>query len=309
MESMELDEQTDEPQDNPDVTSLEGDLFGTLFGFHEQTMALLRQSSLGDDKLASVADRIEQLLADAIAEIERTKNRNLAGRLEAVYEKAQRMVDELSEQDTTRDQMEKIYGETPPADIPWNIESPPKALVELAESGQVQPCKTIDMGCGAGNYAIYLASVGFDVTGMDISPSAIALAEANAKKKGVTCRFVVADVLGGLEEITETFEFAYDWSVLHHIFPEYRRQYVETVHRLMVPGGKYLSVCFSEKDTGFGGTGKERWTPINTVLYFSSEVELRDLFEPYFDLMTLETVQVEGKQEPHLMNWAFMKKK
>ena len=29
-----------------------------------------------------------------------------------------------------RDQMEKIYGETPPADIPWNIESPPKALVE-----------------------------------------------------------------------------------------------------------------------------------------------------------------------------------
>ena len=205
--------------------------------------------------------------------------------------------------------MEKIYSQTPPGEIPWNIESPPKALLELVESGHVQPCKTIDMGCGAGNYAIYLASVGFDMTGVDVSPSAIALAEANAKKKGVTCRFVAADVLGGLEEIAETFDFAYDWSLLHHVFPDNRRQYVENVHRLLAPGGQYLSVCFSEKDTGFGGTGKERRTPINTVLYFSSEDELRNLFEPYFHVTELEAIQVEGKREPHLMNLAFMTKK
>ena len=85
-----------------------------------------------------------------------------------------------------RNEMEKIYGETPPADIPWNIVSPPQALVELIESGEIQPCKTIDLGCGAGNYAIYLASVGFEVTGVDISPSAIGLAEANARPKMVT---------------------------------------------------------------------------------------------------------------------------
>jgi len=208
-----------------------------------------------------------------------------------------------------RDEMEKIYGETPPEEIPWNMEAPPKALVDLIDTGQVQPCKALDMGCGAGNYAIYLAGLGFDVTGVDISPSAIALAEANAKRKEVTCRFVAADVLGGLAEITETFEFAYDWSLLHHVFPENRRQYVETVHRLLVPGGKYLSVCFSEKDAGFGGAGKVRRTPLDTVLYFSSEGELRDLFDPNFDVMALETVQVEGKREPHLMNWCFMEKK
>ena len=68
--------------------------------------------------------------------------------------------------------------------------------------------------------------------------------------------------------------------------PSDRKQYVETVHRLLVPGGKYLSVCFSEKDAGFGGTGKERRTPLGTVLYFSSEDELRDLFGPYFDITT-----------------------
>jgi SAM-dependent methyltransferase len=208
-----------------------------------------------------------------------------------------------------RDQMETIYSETPPAAIRWNIESPPEALVSLVETGQVQPCKTIDMGCGAGNYAIYLASVGFDVTGVDISPSAVALAEANANKKGVACRFVVADVLGGLSEVGDTFDFAYDWSLLHHVFPEDRKQYIETVHRLLVPGGKYLSVCFSEKDTGFGGPGQFRTTSIGTTLYFSSEDELRSLFEPYFQVTTLKTIQVEGKREPHLMNYAFMEKR
>ncbi len=207
-----------------------------------------------------------------------------------------------------RDQMEKIYSETSPADIPWNIESPPKALVELVESGQIQPCKTIDLGCGAGNYATYLASLGFDVTAVDISPSAIAVAEARAEERRVACRFVVADVLGGLAEITEVFDFAYDWSLLHHIFSEDRRQYIETVHRLLVPGGKYLSVCFSDKDAGFGGTGKLRRTSLGTVLHFSSEDELRAVFEPYFAILNLKTVQVEGKREPHLMNWAFLAK-
>jgi hypothetical protein len=47
------------------------------------------------------------------------------------------------------------------------------------------------------------------------------------------------------------------------------------VHRLLVPGGKYLSVCFSEKDAGFGGTGKTRRTTLDTMLYFSSEDELQ----------------------------------
>jgi len=45
------------------------------------------------------------------------------------------------------------------------------------------------------------------------------------------------------------------------------------------------------------------------VLHFSSEDEMRDLFGPYFDFTELKRVQVEGKQEPHRMNWVFMEKK
>jgi len=206
-------------------------------------------------------------------------------------------------------EMDRIYRNTPLEEIPWNIETPPDVLVELVESGKVKPCKTIDLGCGTGNYAIYLASIGFEVTGIDISSTAIKIAKENAKKKEVKCNFLVADVLGNLDEVKETFDFAYDWELLHHIFPEQRNKYVENVHRILNPKGKYLSVCFSEKDPQFGGSGKYRQTQLGTILYFSSEHELKELFEPYFNIKELKTIGIRGKPAPHLANYAFMERK
>jgi len=204
---------------------------------------------------------------------------------------------------------DKIYRNMNPENIPWNIEAPPGALVKLVKSGKVKPCKTIDLGCGAGNYAIYLASIGFDVTGVDISPTAIKLAKENAKKKGVKSNFLVADVLGNFDEVKGSFDFAYDWELLHHIFPEERKRYVENVHRILNPKGKYLSVCFNENDPQFGGSGKYVETRISTILYLSSEEELRDLFDQYFNIKDLKTIEIKGKSVTHIANYAFMEKK
>ena len=172
------------------------------------------------------------------------------------------MRDEIKQVD-----IDKIYRETPLEKIPWNVETPPEAMVELVRSGSIKPCKTVDLGCGAGNQAVYLAGMGFSVTGVDSSAEAIRLAGENAAKKKVSCRFVVADVLGDLREIPDTFDFAYDWELLHHIYPEQRETYIANVHRLLNQGGKYLSVCFSEHDTQFGSVGKYRETALGTVLY------------------------------------------
>ena len=79
------------------LADLEQDLFGVLFEFHKKTMDLLRNSGLDDDKLESVSKRIKQLLADATAEMKRTKNPNLSGLLDAAYEEVKSMVDELSD--------------------------------------------------------------------------------------------------------------------------------------------------------------------------------------------------------------------
>jgi len=202
--------------------------------------------------------------------------------------------------------IDRIYRTVPLDSIPWNSGTPPDALVALVTGGSVRPCRTIDLGCGAGNYAIWLAGLGFDVTGVDSSPTAIRIAEKNAREKGVQCRFIVADLLGDLLEVTGTFDFAFDWELLHHIFPEDRETYARNVHRVLNPGAMYLSVCFSEDDPQFGGAGKFRKTPIGTTLYFSSESELRELFSPYFVVRELKTIEVSGKYGPHRAVYALL---
>lgn len=205
--------------------------------------------------------------------------------------------------------MDEIYRRLSPEKIPWVIEEPPKALIDLVDAGDVRPCRAIDFGCGIGSYAIYLASKGFDVTGVDISPTAIKIARENAKNKGVRCDFVAADVLGDLREVRGTFDFAYDWELLHHLFPGQRNRYVENVCGKLNPKSRYLSLCFSENDPEFGGAGKYRETPLGTVLYFSSEGELRDLFGPYFHIDELRTIQIRGKFGSHLAVYAFMQRR
>ncbi len=195
--------------------------------------------------------------------------------------------------------VDRIYRTLPLDTLPWNSETPPDSLVRLVQDGKVLPCTTIDLGCGAGNYAIYLFGLGFDVTGVDSSPTAIKIAGENAKKWGARCRFIVADLLGDLHEVTGTFDFAYDWEFLHHIFPEDRQTYIRNVHSILNPGATYFSVCFSESDPQFGGSGKYRTTRIGTTLYFSSESEIRDLVSPYFTIRELKTIKVRGKFGSH----------
>ena len=207
------------------------------------------------------------------------------------------------------DDMDEIYRRMPPGDIPWNIEEPPEALIELVESGTALPCKAIDLGCGIGNYAVYLAGKGFDVTGVDISLTAIGFAKDNARKKRVECDFIAADLLGDMNEVKGTFDFAYDWELLHHIFPEYRVKYVENVYSILNSNGRYLSLCFSEENTQFGGSGKYRETPLGTHLYFSSEEEISNLFTSFFHIIELKTIKIKGKYAPHLAIYAFMEKR
>ena len=116
-------------------------------------------------------------------------------------------------------------------------------------------------------------------------------------------------VIDGLTEINQHWDFAHEWGLLHHILPEKRNKYVNNVWQILNPGAKYLSLCFSEKDKGFEGSGKYRNTQFGSTLYFSSEDELRDLFSPEFRIIDLRTVEIAGKFEPRIFNYVFMEKK
>ena len=205
--------------------------------------------------------------------------------------------------------MDGVYKNRRLDEIPWNNTDPPELLVGLVKSGRVRPCKAIDLGCGAGNYAIYLASKGFEVTGVDFSKTAIKLAKKNAKKNSVKCEFIAGDVINELDNVEGGRDFAYDWGLLHHIMPEYRHKYVSNVNGLLNPGGKYLSMCFHEKDAYFEGDGKFRKSSLSTTLYFSNEDELEKLFSPFFDIIELRIIELAGKFGTHTFNYCFMQKK
>ncbi len=203
-------------------------------------------------------------------------------------------------------------------EIPWNHEQPPELLVELVETwlrqgyagqgGQAKEFRVLDLGCGLGNYVIWLAQKGFDVVGVDGSPTAIKIAKKNAKKKKVKCKFLAADLTGKWPDVGTGFDFVYDWGLLHHIMPEYRDRYVRDVHRVLKPGGKYASLCFNEKDTSFEGTGKYRGTHLDTQVYLSSERELRELFGKFFRIIDFRVFESSAKMN-HVFNYCFMERK
>ena len=83
-----------------------------------------------------------------------------------------------------KNQMENIYRNLPLEKIPWNRETPPEILQRIVKNEKIKPCKAIELGCGAGNYVIYLSKMGFDVTGIDFSETAIKIAKILQRKKG-----------------------------------------------------------------------------------------------------------------------------
>ncbi|MFQ6089521.1 MAG: class I SAM-dependent methyltransferase, partial [Candidatus Methanofastidiosia archaeon] len=135
---------------------------------------------------------------------------------------------------------------------PWDIGGPRPELVRLVESGKLEPCKAIDLGCGIGENVIYLTQQGFKATGVDISPRAIAKARRKAKSAGVSPTFLVGDVTN-LTEVEGSFDLVVDNGCLHSLLSSTAREgYVQTVLCLTKPGSKYFLRCFVRQGR-FGG--------------------------------------------------------
>src|SRR5690349_23309462 len=76
---------------------------------------------------------------------------------------------------------------------PWDSGKPDSNLVEAVQAGLVKPGRTLEVGCGTGTNALFLAQHGFDVLGVDIS--ALAIEKARAKPAHPHARFEVLDFL------------------------------------------------------------------------------------------------------------------
>ncbi len=121
---------------------------------------------------------------------------------------------------------------------PWDI-GPREELVTLVDTGVIPPGRAIDLGCGAGANAIFLAQHGFDVTGIDFAPAALDLARRRASQAGVQINLVLDD-LTHLSRINDTFDFLLDYGVLDDLPLGRRESYLKSILPLTCPGSRYL---------------------------------------------------------------------
>jgi SAM-dependent methyltransferase len=159
--------------------------------------------------------------------------------------------------------LQYILGRTP-----WDTQVTPPEVVALIEGQTISTGRALDLGCGTGTNAIYLARHGWRVVGVDFSAVAIWQARCKARRAGMDCTFHRADVTG-LSFLDGTFDFVLDIGCLHSIPMERWRPYAAEIIRLARPGGLYMLYAFVPHPDRSGVRG-------------ISPGEVRDLFAPAF---------------------------
>lgn len=170
---------------------------------------------------------------------------------------------------------------------PWDSGVPPPELKELVEAPDaLKPGRALDLGCGTGTNSRYLSDNGWDVTGIDFVPRAIAA----AGRKAPHARLVVGDVTRlGDAGVSGPFDLTLDLGCFHSLPDERRDAYVTEVARVAAPGATHLMFAFGEKQRG---------TPVAT------EVEIRRRFTGPFEIVEVRPGAAFARQTWYRMRRA-----
>ncbi|MCZ4119775.1 class I SAM-dependent methyltransferase [Streptomyces sp. H39-S7] len=179
--------------------------------------------------------------------------------------------------------------------VPFFVARPDENLASYAERGLITPGRALDLGCGPGRNALYLASLGFEVDAVDLSPAAIVWAGDRALEAGADIRFHCADAFAlTAAELSGPYDLIHDSGCFHHLPPHRRVSYLALLDRALAPGGHLALTCFAAGDTGMGSElpdadfyresglqGGLAYTPQSLRWIFSdlTEIELRRMHD------------------------------
>ncbi len=144
-----------------------------------------------------------------------------------------------------RETFESLYA----GKAPWDTGKPQKAFVDVAEriAGRI-----LDAGCGTGENALFFASRGNRVTGIDFLAEPIKRAKQKATERGLTATFLVMDALA-LKDLPEVFDSVIDSGLFHVFSDDDRIKYVAGLATVLKPGGRLFLLCFSDEEPGTQG--------------------------------------------------------
>ena len=180
----------------------------------------------------------------------------------------------------------------------WDTQRYDKHLERVVTGHPVEPCAALEIGCGAGTNAIWLAQHGFRVTALDISAVAINMAAEKASREEVSVEFVAADILA--DAIPNTpFGFAFDRGCFHSFAePAERAACAEIVANCLAEDGLWFSIIGSAD-----GPDRETGPPRRSVR------DITEAVEPLFEILSLEAAHFDSDQPEPRRAWACLMRK
>jgi len=127
---------------------------------------------------------------------------------------------------------------------PWDIGRPQPAILRLAGEGAFAGA-VLDAGCGTGEHALLIASLGLGVVGVDVAETALSIAREKAAARGIEADFVAGDALR-LDRLGRVFETVIDCGLFHTLDGDERRAYVASLASVTGPGANVHLLCFSD---------------------------------------------------------------
>ena len=133
---------------------------------------------------------------------------------------------------------------------PWDTGRPQPAIMRAAARGGFAGA-VLDVGCGTGENALHVASLGWPVLGVDVAETALAIARAKAAERGIAAEFAAADALH-LERLGRRFETVLDCGLFHTFGGDERLAYVASLASVTERAGTLYVLCFSDRGPDAG---------------------------------------------------------
>ena len=137
---------------------------------------------------------------------------------------------------------------------PWETGRHSEELQRVIADDQIEPCRVVELGCGSGINAVWLAQKGFDVTAIDISTLAIERAKQRAAEANVSVQFILADVLD-LPGQFGPFPFVFDRGCYHAVRRSDVQGFLRTLRQVTTPRSLGLFLTGNARDPHEPGQG------------------------------------------------------
>ncbi|MDO4571166.1 MAG: class I SAM-dependent methyltransferase [Planctomycetia bacterium] len=179
---------------------------------------------------------------------------------------------------------------------PWDTGILEPNFKEVVESGVLQRhCSVLELGCGSGIEAIYMALKRFEVTAIDCSAMAIDRAHSRAREKNAWLRIVHDDIFRFCTQSKAHYDFVYDIGFYHYARNYFLSQYVEILWKVTKPGSYFFTLAGSDEETFSEEDVKNFFLP--TVNREDIHEELGSLFEVVY--IKEGTIYSRAQKEPY----------